>query len=83
METISIMFKGTDIGEVTFENVSFVEYGTPESGLKRVEGAALATHMFGTGYNLYHIIGNGLNVTFSSNEIFYVEVQCTPIPFPF
>ena len=51
METINIMFKGTDIGEITFENVSCVEYGTPESGLKKVEGAALATHMFGTGYN--------------------------------
>lgn len=81
METISITFKASDIGEVTLENISCVEYGTSESGLKRVEGAALATHMFGTGYNLYHIIGNGLNVTFSSNEIFYVEVQCTPIPF--
>lgn len=83
METISITFKASDIGEVTLENVSCVEYGTSENNLKKVEGAALATHMFGTGYNLYHIIGNGFNVTFSSNEIFYVEVQCTPIPFPF
>mgnify|MGYP000876241922 CR=1 FL=1 len=81
METISITFKASDIGEVTLENVSCVEYGTSENNLKKVEGAALATHRFEMGYNLYHIIGKGLNVTFSSSKIFYIKVQCTPIPF--
>lgn len=60
METISITFKASDIGEVTLENISCVEYGTSENNLKKVEGAALATHRFEMGYNLYHIIGIGI-----------------------
>lgn len=68
METISITFKASDIGEVTLENISCVEYGTSENNLKKVEGAALATHRFEMGYNLYHIIGKGLNVTFFKQQ---------------
>lgn len=81
METVSITFKTSDVGEVTFDNVSCVEYGTSRSDLKKVEGAALNTHMFETDYNLYHITGKDLNVTFSSRKIFCIKVQCTTLPF--